>query len=56
MKIEQEPHFQPIILTIETKREAEMIWQAISEYAPKGPVEIAFYRQLSDWFSTKAQF
>ena len=55
MKIAQEPKFQSITLTLVTKREAEMIWQAIREYPARGPVEIAFYNELSDWFSNEAQ-
>jgi hypothetical protein len=55
MKIEQEPKFQPITLTIESKREAEMILQAVTEYPAKGPVEIAFYREIAGWFRVRAQ-
>ena len=55
MKIEQTPEFQPITVIIETGREAEILWEMVRQYEPKCPVEIAFIRELSDWFSNNAQ-
>lgn len=56
MKFEQAPaEFMPITLICETKREAEMIWQAIGHYPARGPVEIDFYRRANDWFRDKVK-
>ena len=55
MKIEQDATFNPIVLTLETSREAQMMWDAVLAYKQKGPVEIKFFTELSDWFSTCAK-
>ena len=55
MKMQQQPEFHPITLTIETGREAEIIWAMVREYQAKGPVEIALAKKIVDWFSNAAQ-
>lgn len=58
MKITQEPKFQPITLTLETKEEAEALYQVVRRDGIKCPISQAqgeFLRRLSDWFSERAQ-
>jgi len=55
MKIEQEPKFQPITITLESKRDVEMFRQVTRAYQAKGPDDYAFCKQLSDWFNNQAQ-
>jgi hypothetical protein len=57
MKIQQEPKFQPITLVLETKEEAEWLWDLVNNRAA-GPSENdqeKFYNALSNWFSRHAQ-
>lgn len=56
MKIEQADGFQPITLTLETRREAEILWAAIREYKGAGSQsEHNFCINISNWFSEHAQ-
>jgi hypothetical protein len=55
MKIEQEQKFQPITITLESKREAEVLWLCIREYTPKDSYEKEFFNVLASWFPREAQ-
>ena len=59
MKIEQNPEFQPITITIETEAEAQAIWDAVlafelgERYHSK--INDETIRTISNFFSNKAQ-
>ena len=55
MLIEQQPEFQPITITLETKEEAERFWELLRYCHTKrqGPLK-EMANKLSDWFSTEA--
>lgn len=55
MKIEQNPKFQPITITIETKEEAEAIWQAVRSMSSGVKERDEIFRKVSDWFSNISQ-
>ena len=55
MKIEQNPKFQPITITIESKEEAEAIWQAIRNMSSGDSDRDAILRKVSDWFINMSQ-
>ena len=56
MKIQQEPKFQPITLTLETKEEAEWLWEMVDNSGPQpSRQQQEFYTALSNWFSDQAQ-
>ncbi len=57
MKIEQNPEFQPITITLETAEEAEALWRAVrdAETVTIDKDRFDILRELSDWFTTEAQ-
>lgn len=56
MKIEQNPEFQPITITLETKEEAEEFLEVMSYHAKYSPSSDrgALSSKISDWFTTEA--
>jgi len=56
MKIEQNPKFQPITITLETKEEAEALYKAVCYLAESGLTSDVknISRHLSSWFTTEA--
>jgi hypothetical protein len=58
MKIEQEPEFQPITITIETADEANFLWEILEEAvlpATHKNAKREFCISLCNWFSDTAQ-
>ncbi len=60
MKIQQEPKFQPITLVLETKEEAEALWELVDSSgieisSRKRQLRRKLRRKISNWFSTQAQ-
>lgn len=55
MRIEQQPEFQPITITLETREEAKQFWDLLLHCSTKrqGPLK-ALATRLSDWFSNEA--
>ena len=59
MKIEQEPKFQPITITLETREEAEIFWDYALLYEAK-PTERCdeveeMAKKFSNWFINNGQ-
>lgn len=60
MKIEQTPIFQPITITLESQKEADILWNIIIEIERRGSLggtqaEVNFCTKLSNWLSENAQ-
>jgi hypothetical protein len=57
MEIQQEPKFQPISLLLETREEAEWLWDLVNNRAAGlgENDQQEFYTALSNWFSDQAQ-
>jgi len=57
VKIQQEPKFQPITLVLETKEEAEWLWDSVDNRTTRAGEDDQekFYVALSNWFSMHAQ-
>lgn len=59
MKLEQTPEFKPIVITLETKEEAELVWKALRVLDGSSLIltgnERDFMRMALDWFSTEAK-
>jgi hypothetical protein len=57
MKIEQKPKFQPIVMTLETAKEAEALWAAVDRQVET--INDGDYKSIligiSNWFSNNAQ-
>jgi hypothetical protein len=56
VKVHQQPKFQSIILVLETKEEAEWLWEAVdSSGLEVSQQQREFYTALSNWFLDSAQ-
>ena len=56
MKItQQENHFAPITIVIETAEEAEVLWAAIRCFRASDPSDKQRLIEMSDWFSNHAK-
>jgi len=60
MKIEQEPKFQPITITLETAAECQALWDAVLAYKPQRhqhseQITNDTICAISNFFSNKAQ-
>ena len=58
MDIKQEATYSPIAIVLNTPEEAEIFWDIVRAYGVKTKVpavNMAFARQISDWFSAKAK-
>lgn len=59
MKIEQQPKFQPITITLETAKDAEVFWDMVNKVGSRADClnleakEMA--TQISNWMSFNAQ-
>ena len=59
MKINQEKTFKPVVITLETRAEAEAFWDIVLHYgnspdkAKKAAKDLAM--TISDWFSNEGQ-
>ena len=58
MKITQQAKFQPIIITLETKKEASVLWDAVLAFDIEryhSQLEKDTVAAIANWFSNNAQ-
>lgn len=54
MRFEQNDEFKPITITLETRQEAEALWDAVRNTQLGDSTKDAILRSISNWFSSHA--